>query len=113
MNRSRLLADLLTLIGESGTLALIHAHAGKRVYIPSIFTHDSWLSKLIGEDRCRSLTSRYGGEHVHIPNNAQAKAEWMQQELAKAIRAGTKPREAAKQHGVTIRYAQMIAKRTA
>lgn len=66
MKDHRLVAELLTLLGEDGLIRLAEEHAGIRLYVPSNIDR-SQLIETVGADIANRLSRRYGGDYISVP----------------------------------------------
>ncbi len=64
---------LIAPIGEDGTLALIEARGGTRVYVPARPDAGCELARIIGLPAAQALALHFGGEHIRVP---LARGKW-------------------------------------
>lgn len=67
------LQDIAELIGLPGTLKLVEAYGGVRLYVPKKLDAEHDLARLLGLDHATTLAETYGGEdHFDIPRAVAA-----------------------------------------
>ncbi|MFD1792096.1 Mor transcription activator family protein [Ochrobactrum teleogrylli] len=66
MKDHRLVAELLSLLGEDDLIRLAEEHAGIRLYVPSNIDR-SQLIETVGADIANRLSRRYGGDYISVP----------------------------------------------
>lgn len=103
------LQDIAELIGLPGTLKLVEAYGGVRLYVPKKIDAAHDLAILIGLDNATTLAETYGGEdHFDIPR-AVAATRAARDTLIRADRAaGMTHRELALKNKLTERQIRTI-----
>ena len=60
------LRALVDLLGVPGTLALLEAHAGTRLYVAK--TPGAAMVSLLGAEAAAALAGAMGGDYLHVPS---------------------------------------------
>lgn len=104
-----ILQELADLIGLPGTLKLVEAYGGVRLYVPKKIDAAHELARLIGLDHATTLAETYGGEdHFDIPRAVAATRAARDSRIRADRAAGMTHRELALRYGLTERQIRNI-----
>jgi hypothetical protein len=67
-NYPGVLHEIVQMIGEEGTAALVAQYGGTRIYIPSTLKPEHPLCSLLGHKAAQKISDEFGGLSVEIPH---------------------------------------------
>lgn len=96
--------ELVAVIGKDMASTLCKYRGGIPLYVPKHPRPEHEVAKIVGMPAFEALCNQYGGEHITVPCGGVRK-----EALVNALKAGKNKRQAARECGVSVRYAFMVA----
>ncbi len=102
------LTDMAAILGISGTLEIVKAYGGTRLFVPKQMGVQHHLANLLGIEQARRLSSHFGGESLTIPRMAHAMRTRRNREIIRRYDAGDSTRVLAQAYHLTDRQIYTI-----
>jgi Mor family transcriptional regulator len=103
------LKDIAALIGLPGTLRLVEAYGGVRLYVPKRIDAEHALAQLLGVESATQLAEVYGGElHFDIPRAVVATRAARDKSIRAERAAGSSHRALALQYRLSERQIRNV-----
>lgn len=103
---------LRRICGIQGLCALVQAHRGQQLYVPSPARIDGHpITDLIGRDAAHRLADEFGGAHITVPLCLGALRADRDREIWRRYMDGASAGRLARDYGMTWRGAQKVIQR--
>ena len=113
MAHRRILDELASIIGYQPTARLLRAFGGRRLYIPATLDDEHPITWVVGYTHAQTLTTRYGGERLDLPDEHIIVLDLRNQRMAAEYRRGHSVRQLAKTYGMSPRGIRHILNKLA
>jgi hypothetical protein len=109
-HRSRILAQIASLIGSEATETLVREFGGGYLYIPSParLRPGHRIAVAIGEAAAIRLCEYHGGLQINLPNGAPARIARRNAEIRRRAAEGLSARRLAREYSVSTRHIERI-----
>ncbi len=75
-----MLAELIGVIGEHATVALLRRFAGTRLFVPTTIRPDHLIVEAIGWEAAQKLSAHYSPDYMHVPLGRELRAKHLRED---------------------------------